>query len=705
VDQAEALPSAADLRRGRLIVIGLTCLAGLYAVLFAAASWLMHSPRLGAVAALALLGFFLYSAASWLIVSGRFTWGMRLFIAGVLAVVLGETFVIPDEQVTWLIAAFVPFALALQFTRGRTPLIAAAAGLLVAVNALVIRSGLHFSSGFPPDVVGWLDVAGGTIALLALALLFFQIREMSDAQQELARDRAAELNGVVNASPDAVIGMDVHGTVTSWNRQAEALFGWTAVEMVGSKLVDRAVPPEFRNAHRAGLRDFRETGEAPVVGKVLDSLRGIRKDGGEFPIELVITRQNTRMAGIHFIGFVRDLTERRRLERQLQQTQRLESLGQLAGGVAHDFNNLLGAILGYTSFVKEAVEAAARGAITDDWIKVGEDVEQIEQAADRATRLTHQLLAFARREVVQPAVINVNEVVANLEELLRRTLGEHVELRTSLASALGSTVIDPGQLEQVLVNLAVNARDAMPDGGGLSIETENALVDEDYAASRPGVATGHYIRLRVSDTGAGMDEATLQRAFEPFFTTKPKGSGTGLGLATVYGVITQAGGQAFIYSEPGHGTTFTALLPAAEVAPQPEPAHAARLRRAGGSETILLVEDEDALREVTARMLTRNGYRVLSAAGGAEAIEAATNHEEIDLLITDVVMPHMLGREVATRVVELRPNVGVLFISGYAQPVLGSRGTLDAGVALLEKPFAESALLDKVQAVIDGRGH
>jgi signal transduction histidine kinase/ActR/RegA family two-component response regulator len=380
------------------------------------------------------------------------------------------------------------------------------------------------------------------------------------------------------------------------------------------------------------------------------------------------------------------VAEKERLQLQLQQSQRLESLGQLAGGIAHDFNNLLAVILGYSTFIaRRAVEGS------DDERDVGE----IRKAGERATRLTHQLLAFARRETVRPRVLDLTGVVLEMEQLLRRTLGEHVELETALAADLWPIMADYGQLEQVLVNLAVNARDAMPQGGTLTLDTENVAADDAYAAARPGLAPGRYVRLRVSDTGTGMAPDVAARAFEPFFTTKPKGEGTGLGLATIYGIVTGAGGNVQIYSEPGLGTTFTVLLPATD-APMPELDDRREPRR-GHGETILVVEDEAAMLEVTRRLLEDGGYTVLTASGGEEALRIAAGHPgEIHLLLTDVVMPGMLGREVAARVTELRPGIGVLYMSGYAQAVIGPMGDLSAGHTILDKPFTEAALFERV---------
>jgi len=321
-------------------------------------------------------------------------------------------------------------------------------------------------------------------------------------------------------------------------------------------------------------------------------------------------------------------------------------------------------------------------------------------AVDRATALTGQLLAFARAEVVQPRVLDLNTVVVQVEQLLRRTLGEDIQLDTRLAADLPAVRVDPGQIEQVLVNLAVNARDAMPGGGTLAIETDGVAVDEHYAAQHPGVRPGAYVRLRVSDTGTGMSRDTIERAFEPFFTTKPKGQGTGLGLATIWGIVSKAGGYAQIYSELGTGTTITVLLPVTNEAPAPAEVQLAP-PQPGNGQTILLVEDEESLRLVTARILDRAGYRVVVAAHGPEALDV---QDAVDLLLTDVVMPHMPGTELAARLLERHPGLPVIYLSGYAEPILAARNTLPSDVTLLTKPVPEGALLRAVAAALNGGG-
>jgi signal transduction histidine kinase/CheY-like chemotaxis protein len=392
------------------------------------------------------------------------------------------------------------------------------------------------------------------------------------------------------------------------------------------------------------------------------------------------------------------------LETRLHQSHRLESLGQLAGGVAHDFNNLLAAILNYVTFVSVEIDAEletrpvdARGRLT----AVLSDVAQIGAAAERAAGLTHQLLSFARREVRNLEVLDINDIVREVETLLRRTIGEQVTLVTHGARDLKAVRADRGQIEQILLNLAVNARDAMPNGGTVSVATENFSVDDEYAALHPVIDAGSYVRVRVTDTGAGMDGETLDRAFEPFFSTKPKDKGTGLGLATVYGIVSQAGGLVELQSTVGAGTTVTILLPSVAAAvPDPEPPRPLTGHRA--VETILVVEDEELVIDVASRILMQHGYHVLVARSGTAAVDLINSHlGTIDLLLTDVVMPGTTGREVAERVSVLRPEIRVLYMSGYPESVVASHGVIDQGIRLMSKPFKATDLLAHVRAVLD----
>jgi PAS domain S-box-containing protein len=521
----------------------------------------------------------------------------------------------------------------------------------------------------------------------------------------------AAQTALLDLAPDAIFARDAERRITFWNRGAQSTYGYSPAEALG-------VAP----------RDLLQT-EYPIpleeIERLIDETGGWEgdlvqhtKDGRRLVVESRWAAQRDRdgrMVGLLEVN--RDVTarlqaqtemqrleaeaERERLRNKLHEAQRLESLGQLAGGIAHDFNNLLAVIINYAAFVAEDLQAASETDEAERWSSTREDVEQIRLAGERASHLTHQLLAFARREVVQPEVVDVNDIVRDIEQLLRRTLGEHVELHSSLAADLHRVLVDPGQVEQILVNLAVNARDAMPHGGALRIDTANMDIDTAYAASRPELSPGSHIRLRVSDTGVGMSSETLQRAFDPFFTTKPAGQGTGLGLATVYGIIQQAGGRSQIYSEPGVGTTVTVLLPATEQATAPVGELAESPPRRC-EETILLVEDEDALREVTRRILIAAGYNVIVAINGLDALQVAEAHgARIDMLLSDVVMPQMNGPLLAERLLAQRPSIRVLLMSGFAQPILDAGGHLGAGVALIEKPFAGPALLAKVAQIFE----
>jgi two-component system cell cycle sensor histidine kinase/response regulator CckA len=493
--------------------------------------------------------------------------------------------------------------------------------------------------------------------------------------------------GLLQAAPDAILVMD-GGRIVLANDRAAETFGWPPNELVGLEARVLLTDAAFA-AYPQQLRRRLTDPDAGAMGTLTTEAR--RRSGEVFPGEASLATVDTGHGRL-IVAVVRDLTERRRaeqeradlrLEAQAHRNQRLESLGQLAGGIAHDFNNMLGVILNYASFVAEEAESP-----TPDIAAIGTDVRQIIKAGERGTELTRQLLAFARKEVVRPQLLDLTAVLAGMDELLRRSLGAHITLTMRPVPDLPLVNIDPAQFEQLLVSLAGNARDAMPGGGQLVIDTAA------FEARK-------FVRLRVGDSGSGMPPDVVERAFEPFFTTKPKGEATGLGLATVYGIVTQAGGTIGIESTVGVGTTVTILLPASSSpcpAPEEEPASIT-----GRGETLLVVEDESALRDVAGRILSGAGYRVLAADGGPQALELAALHDgAIDLLVSDVVMPGMLGKELAERLVHVRPGTRVLYISGYAQPVLAAQGTLDPGVALLEKPFTAVDLLSAVRRRLDG---
>jgi two-component system cell cycle sensor histidine kinase/response regulator CckA len=397
----------------------------------------------------------------------------------------------------------------------------------------------------------------------------------------------------------------------------------------------------------------------------------------------------------HFEMIAEDVTERRALEAQLWQSQKMESVGRLAGGVAHDFNNLLGVILGYSEALEDSLEQNSVPR---------KHAEEIKRAGLRAASLTRQLLAFSRQQVLESKVINLDAVVSEMETMLRRLIGEDVELTAALEPALGQVKADQGQIEQVIMNLAVNARDAMPKGGKLIIETANIDVDEIFTRQHPASIPGRYVLLAVTDTGIGMDEETQARIFEPFFTTKGKDKGTGLGLAVVYGVVKQSGGYIWVYSEPGKGSTFKIYLPRVEEAVERTSQSTGPARSLQGSETILLAEDEQSLRHLIRDLLAQRGYTVLEACDGAEALGIAQQHQgAIHLLCTDVVMPVVGGRELAEKMALIRPDTKVLFMSGYTDSAVTARGVLEPGIFLLQKPFTLDALTRKVREVLDTR--
>ena len=502
---------------------------------------------------------------------------------------------------------------------------------------------------------------------------------------------------LLEAAPDAMIGVDAAGSIVFANGQAEMLFGYPRAQLLG-ETIEMLVPERYRGEHPERRAGYAVEPRTRPMGAGLE-LFGRRKDGSEFPAEISLSSIETE-SGTLATAAVRDVSERaesereRALQRELDRSRRLESVGQLAGGIAYDFNNILGIILNYAEFVADDL---------DDESPAQKDVEEIRRAAERAAALTRQLLIFSRREVAKPEVLYLRDVVADLENLLRRALGERIGLKTKFGDERLAVEMDPGQLEQVLVNLAVNARDAMPDGGRLVVEVESVELDSEYAQMHPETEPGPYVRLKVSDTGVGMDNETAERAFEPFFTTKSEG--TGLGLATVYGIVTGVGGRIDVYSEPGVGTTVKVHLPASDrapgrqqVAPSPTPR--------GNGEVILVVEDEPDVLRMAERILNKHGYTVIGTSEGEEALKlAAEGEQRIDLLLTDVVMPGMLGTELVERFKELCPRIAVVFMSGYSHEVLAPEALAeDDGSAFIEKPFNGAELLRTIRPLLVSSG-
>ena len=512
------------------------------------------------------------------------------------------------------------------------------------------------------------------------------------------RASEARLKAVLHSALDAHVAMDDTGRVASWNQQAESMFGWAEREVLGQRLADIIVPHAHREAHAAGLRRFLTTGEGPILNQRIE-LTALRRDGSEFPVELAVAPVRVGTSWL-FSAFVRDLTAAREAqealrvsEGQLRQAQKMEAIGRLAGGVAHDFNNVLTAIFGYVDLLREEIPPGSAAH---------QDLAEVRKASERAASLTKQLLAFSRQQVLEPVVLKPNALVEDFEKMLRRLIGEDVELRLSLAEGAGNVRADPGQLQQVLMNLVVNARDAMPTGGKLIIETANTELSEQYAELHQPVVPGGYVMLAVSDTGSGMTPEIRGRIFEPFFTTKEKGKGTGLGLSTVYGIVKQSGGYVWVYSEVGRGTSFKIYLPRVDA-----PAEELQLPRTpdsvAGTETILLAEDDPMLRPLAKGLLEKLGYTVIDAENAATALDAAANHAgRIHLLVADVVMPGASGRELARQLEKARPQTKVLYVSGYTDDAIVHHGMLEPGLNYLQKPFTPAALARKVREVLDG---
>jgi PAS domain S-box-containing protein len=510
------------------------------------------------------------------------------------------------------------------------------------------------------------------------------------AERSLTESEARKA-AMLEAALDAVVAIDDEGRITEFNPAAERTFGHRRADVVGRPIAETIIPTGLRDRHRRGFARYLTTGVSTILGRRLQ-LTGLRADGVEFPVELTVYR--VPLPGPPaFSAFIRDLTEARRLEEQLLQTQKMDSVGRLAGGIAHDFNNLLTAISGFAEL------ALGHPGIAPE---VEKDLKQIQVAASRAAELTGQLLAFSRRQVMQPIALDLGEALHELSPMLQRLLGEDIRLNVSADPGLGNVLADPGQVSQVIVNLAVNARDAMPAGGRLTFEAANVELDAEYAQGHAEVLPGPYVVLSVTDTGSGMDEATRARLFEPFFTTKEQGKGTGLGLATAYGIVRQSGGHIWVYSEQGRGTVFKVYLPRIEAVSGERTTPVVRPRHTEGTESILVVEDDDSVRGFVRTVLESRGYRVVAAANADDAVEQAVGHDgPIGLLLTDVVMPGMSGADLAARIRDIVPDVKVLFVSGYTENTIVHHGVLDPGVSFLAKPFSPNTLAERVRAELD----
>lgn len=526
---------------------------------------------------------------------------------------------------------------------------------------------------------------GRVLGVIAVAQ---DITERERAEQAL-REREARMSSIISTAPDAIITIDPRGIIQSFSGAAENLFGYAAGEVIGHN-VSMLMPSPHREDHDKYLDRYARTGEKRIIG-IGRKVDGKRKDGTTFPVELAVGE--VKVGDVHiFTGFIRDLTARYRMEEELRQSQKMEAIGQLTGGLAHDFNNLLTVISGNLEMLERRLKHDDDRAL----------LSEAQEATELGGKLAGRLLAFGRRQSLNPKPIDLSALVGGMADLLRRSLGELVKIETRLADDLHATVADPGQVENALLNLAINARDAMPDGGQLIVETGNVDVDYDFVAAQDGVTPGTYVVMTVTDTGMGMSAEVRQRAFEPFFTTKGAGVGSGLGLSMVYGFVKQSGGHIRLYSELGHGTTVRIYLPAGgrdtieikktggESAP-----------RATAGETVLAVEDDPMVRKISVRRLKDLGYKVIEADSGKAALAVIDSDAEIDLLFTDVVMPGgMTGLDLAREARKRRPGLKVLFTSGYADPAIAKGGMLTENAGWLGKPYRTGDLASKLHALL-----
>ncbi|MGO4622278.1 PAS domain S-box protein [Ensifer sp. 2TAB8] len=517
------------------------------------------------------------------------------------------------------------------------------------------------------------------------------ISDLKHAQADLV-SREAHLRSILDTVPEAMVVIDETGVITSFSSAAERLFGYAESEVCGQN-VRVLMPSPDREAHDRYISNYLRTGERRIIG-IGRVVTGRRKDGTTFPMELSVGEARSADRRI-FTGFIRDLTSRQRIDEELRQSQKMEAIGQLTGGLAHDFNNLLTVIVGNLEMIEARLEDQDLRHL----------LQEAQAAADDGAKLTAQLLAFGRRQPLAPELIDVGALVSSFANLLSRTLGETVELSTLVRGSENVVLVDVPQLQNALLNLALNARDAMKSAGTLTVEVSKAMLDQDYVLMYPDVRTGQYVLVAVSDTGSGMTEDVRRRAFEPFFTTKATGAGTGLGLSMVYGFVMQSGGHVQLYSEQGRGTTVRLFLPAATQPSQPNAASEAKgpVREAvpRGHETILVVEDDARVRRIVVARLLDTGYKVFEAEAGTQALQLLAEHPEVSLVFTDMIMPGgMTGSELAHHIRRFRPDMKILLTSGYAAPRVTERQLPD-GSAWLLKPYTARQLAKRLRELLD----
>jgi two-component system cell cycle sensor histidine kinase/response regulator CckA len=655
---------AGEVRRAQYTILVNAACCLVWAVLNAAAAFVLHAPRL-----LGLSGAALAMIACWWVAlrdlkTNRVRRGVLNYVTSGLVLLLVMSLSVPELSILFVFATFIFLAFGLSYAGARISAGVVTLTLVVAGAMLFTSLVLEWTSGVDSTVLRWVNIIGMTMALAIDATSFVALRKTLEARAERLARAEQRYHLLLENARDAIAVLTNDGVILEANRACEQMMNRPREEVVG------------RN-----IADFADEGSPATL---------TRGDGKKVRVELSRTVVDVgRERFVLAIG--RDVTERLRLEEQLRQSQKMDAVGRLAGGVAHDFNNLLSVILSYSEMLLGDMKPGA---------PMREDLAEIRKAGQRAADLTRQLLMFSRQQVLEPKVLDLNEVLASMDKMLQRILGADVHLVSLPSRPLGRVRVDPSSVEQVIMNLVVNARDAMPTGGQLTMETANVDLDEGYAQEHLGVTPGPHVMLAVTDTGSGMDKATLARIFEPFFTTKGSGKGTGLGLSTVFGIVEQSRGSVWVYSEVGKGTAFKIYFPRIDAAVEPiRPMEA--LTPGRGSETILLVEDDDQVRAVACGILAKSGYQVVEARNAAQALAISEKHPGvIHLLVTDVVMPQMSGPELAKRLTASRPDVRVLCMSGYTDDSIVRHGVLEAHLAYLQKPITPETLTTKVREVL-----
>lgn len=554
---------------------------------------------------------------------------------------------------------------------------------IVSFSSLVI-AGKEITFAIPEIIAFMISC----LTLAGVLLIRGYFRSIYSAKEAL-RESEQRFRVTTNTAVDAIISIDADSRIVFCNDATERLFGYSSKEVMDQN-ISLLMPEHYFLTNELSLARLFTAEKTLHIGRTIE-VSALTKNGTKFPVEISLATWNSR-EGAFATAIIRDITERRKLETQLRQSQKMEAIGHITGGIAHDFNNMLNVILGYSQLIMETVQKNNLQY---------RHTQQIQKAGQSAADLVQQLLAFTKQKSIEPRLVNINDVVAGTEKMLQRIIGEDIEIALSLASDISPVMADPVQIEQVIMNICINARDAMPEGGKLIIETSNTAIDEIYSQTHPWVKPGQYVMLSISDTGIGMDEATQARIFEPFFTTKELGRGTGLGLAVVYGIVKQHNGFIHVYSERGYGTIFKIYIPPSYGKPK-EFTKIMKAEIRGGKEAILLVEDNDMLRELAETMLKNLGYTVLAAKNGSEAVQIFTEKNNfIRLAILDVVMPVCGGRETFERMRAIKPDLKALFVTGYSTATPYTEFIPKEGLQLLQKPFSYENLALKVREILD----